>query len=62
VHAIIIDSRGDPPDRTPSRWCLFTRNEQFASQPEVQRAFKKGSPKEVAVWTDRFSNLFQLLK
>jgi spermidine synthase len=62
MHVIIIDSRGDPPDFTPSRWCLFTRSAPFASHPEVRRVAQPPRAKPVAVWTDQFSNLFELLK
>ncbi len=62
MQMVIVESRGDPPDRTPSRWCLFTRSRGFVSLAEVRRVAQPQNPKAVAVWTDQFSNLFQLLK
>jgi hypothetical protein len=62
MQMVIVDSQGDPPDRTPSRWCLFTRSREFALRPEVKQAAQPQRPRPVAVWTDQFSNLLQLLK
>jgi hypothetical protein len=61
MRVVIIDNRGDPPDRTPSRWCLFTRDAAFMELPEISRARMPYTPKPVPVWTDQFSNMLRLL-
>lgn len=62
LHAVIIDSRGDPPDMTPSRWCLLTRNDSFVQQKAIQERRQDYQPDREILWTDDFSNLFQLLR
>lgn len=62
MQAIFIDSRGDPPDYTPSRWCLFVRDAQLANFPELQSSRMAYDPRPVAAWTDQFSNMLRLIK
>ncbi len=51
------------PDSAQTDWVLFTYNKNFLSQPEVLRATKKQMPhKNSVLWTDDYSNLFQILK
>lgn len=62
LHAAVIHSRGQPPDNTPSRWCLLTRNPEFLQQPLMQSAREPDREHREILWTDDFSNLFQLLR
>jgi hypothetical protein len=62
MQMVIVDSRGDAPDFTPSRWCLFTRNSEFTTRRELEQAAMPLNTKPIRVWTDQFSNLFVLLK
>jgi hypothetical protein len=62
MEAVVIDSRGDPPDHTPSRWCLFVRAAQLANLPELESSRMAYAAKPVAVWTDQFSNMLRLIK
>ena len=57
----------DRPERfglmSPSDWVLVTRSDTFLRQPEIAAHTRPITPRpELAVWTDQFSNLFQILK
>jgi hypothetical protein len=63
-QAVLVTDRPSPFGLTsPSDWALVTRSTRFLQQPEIM-AFstpivpRSGPP----VWTDQFSNLFQILK
>lgn len=62
LEAVVIDSSGSPPDRTSSRWCLLTKNKNFAKGEVIERAREQYQVGRVILWTDDFSNLFQLLR
>ncbi|MFN7140357.1 MAG: hypothetical protein ACK4UN_13555, partial [Limisphaerales bacterium] len=61
MKVAFVDCTGDPPDRTPSRWCLISRGSLMDS-PEFQQISTPYSASREIVWTDDFSNLFQMLK
>ena len=63
-HVAFIADRPDAlSSAAPSDWVLVTRSETFLRQPEIAAHTKPIAPRpEVAVWTDQFSNLFQILK
>lgn len=62
MQMVIVNSRGDPPDHTPSRWCLFTRDPALSARPELRGAAEKPPAGTADIWTDQFSNLLQLLR
>jgi hypothetical protein len=62
LHAVVIDCGGNPPERTPSRWCLMTKNQGFVADKLIQAAQQKEGAHGSILWTDDFSNLIQLLR
>jgi len=63
-QAVLVADRPSPFGLTsPSDWALVTRSTRFLQQPEIM-AFSTPivSRSELPVWTDQFSNLFQILK
>jgi len=60
---LIADRSDDNPYASHSDWVIVTRNRDFLADPEVVK--KSVAIKPIAgmkVWTDDFSNLFQILK
>lgn len=57
LNATIIDNDGDAPDYIASRWCLMTRSDRLRAS-----GFDHETTSRPIVWTDDFSNVFQLLK
>jgi hypothetical protein len=48
---------------SPSDWALVTRSTTFLQQPEITAYSTPIVPRSgLPVWTDQFSNLFQILK
>jgi len=62
LQAIVIASRGSPPDGTSSRWCLLTKNKNFVQKEVIQSARENYQIRRELVWTDDFSNLFQQVR
>ena len=51
------------PTTQPSDWILLARNDEVLGQPEVSRELQSlDSQRKVRLWTDDYSNLFQILK
>jgi hypothetical protein len=46
----------------PSRWALLCRDPEVFQHPEFRRRLTIWFPRRRVVWTDSFSNLFQLLR
>ncbi|MGC2047396.1 MAG: fused MFS/spermidine synthase [Gallionella sp.] len=60
---LIADRSDDNPYASHSDWVIVTRNRDFLTDPEVVK--KSVAIKPIAgmkIWTDDFSNLFQILK
>ena len=60
---LIADRSDDNPYASHSDWVIVTRNRDFLTDPEV--VTKRAAIKPIAgmkIWTDDFSNLFQILK
>lgn len=60
---MIADRSDDNPYSSHSDWVIVTRNRDFLSDPEVVK--KRVAIEPIAgmrIWTDDFSNLFQILK
>lgn len=60
---MIADRSDDNPYSTHSDWVIVTRNRDFLTDPEVVK--KRVAIEPIAgmkIWTDDFSNLFQILK
>lgn len=47
---------------SPSSWVLLSRSMPFLQDPVVRRLGFPGVPKHEVIWTDSFSNLFQVLR
>jgi hypothetical protein len=47
----------------PSDWILLARSDEVLGQPEVSKQLQSlDSQRKVRLWTDDYSNLFQILK
>ena len=59
----IVNSGTNNIYESSSTWVLLTRDRQFINHPAVIKAGKKGRTvfKDIRVWTDQYSNLFELL-
>ena len=60
---LVADRSDDNPYASHSDWVIVTRNREFLTDPEVVK--KSVTIKPIAgmkIWTDDFSNLFQILK
>jgi spermidine synthase len=64
MSRVLISDPGSPPDTFPSLWMLLARASALLDVPGIQsRAFPMtGYISPVKLWTDDFSNLFQILK
>jgi hypothetical protein len=61
---VLIEDAGDGHFTSPSTWVLLARDAAILDIPAIrERAAERpqGSP-SVRLWTDDYSNLFQLLK
>jgi len=62
LHAALVESPGDGQVRINSTWVLATRNAAFLQQPEIARHCRPlAEETHVRLWTDDYSNLFQIL-
>jgi len=57
----IITSRVSGHD-LQSEWVLLTKNTSLLQSPTIAKAKENRPQKQVTLWTDDYSNLFQLLK
>jgi hypothetical protein len=58
----LVHSDGGPFSQ-PSDWILLARTDELLGQPEVARRLQPlDSQRKVRLWTDDYSNLFQILK
>ncbi len=64
LDAARIEDRGDGIQSYDSEWMLLTHNEAFLQLPAIDgRSLQPpADPTSVRLWTDDFSNLFQILK
>ncbi len=64
LSAVLIENKGDGLQSYDSIWILLAREEKVLEIPAV--AVRKSAPPQVPdsfrVWTDNFSNLFQIMK
>jgi SAM-dependent methyltransferase len=61
--ALVADRPRASGSTSPSDWVLVTRNATFLQQPAIKPYITPIMPRpELALWTDQFSNLFQILK
>jgi spermidine synthase len=63
-QAVLVADRPEPNGLTlPSDWALVTRSARFLQQPEIIAFSTAIAPRSgLPVWSDQFSNLFQILK
>jgi hypothetical protein len=64
LHIARIDSRGDSQGGYESQWILLARDPAFLENPAIQEHTTDitGYSTAVKIWTDEYSNLFQILK
>lgn len=63
MDAAFIESPGEPGRGSLSLWMLLTRNRNFLSQPAIAtRTLSRANVARVRLWTDDYSNPFQLLR
>jgi len=62
LEVVFIHSLGSLPDVTSSRWCLLTKHKNFVQQELIQNAREDYTARREILWTDDFSNLFQLFR
>lgn len=62
-EAVLIADKSDDIHYSPSNWVIVTRNQEFLNAPEVMQNRASITPiAGMKIWTDDFSNLFQVLK
>ena len=61
LHYAVIRSKAEG-NTLLAEWILLTKNKEILDAPEIIRAKEKKQYKTVSLWTDDYSNLFQLLK
>jgi hypothetical protein len=63
-HAALVADRPRASGLTsPSDWVLVTRSAAFLQEPEIKAYLTPIAARpSLALWTDQFSNLFQILK
>lgn len=63
MQSVFIESAGDGPALTSSKWVLITDNQAFLSHPQVASRSKPVDDYggRIRLWTDDYSNLFQIL-
>jgi spermidine synthase len=63
LAASLIETGGDGERRSPSSWMLATRNTDFLNRPPItsHSTPRQDAPFGTRLWTDDYSNLFQLL-
>lgn len=62
-EAVLIADKSDDNHYSPSDWVIVTRNPDFLDAPEVLKNRAAITPiTGMKIWTDDFSNLFQVLK
>jgi SAM-dependent methyltransferase len=63
IVSVDCDDYGGIADSS-SEWLLMTRNEEFLNMPDVSALSEPLPPPgdEIRVWTDQYSNLFQILR
>ena len=62
LNSGLVHSDGGPFSQ-PSDWILLARTDEVLGQPEVARRLQSlDSQRKVRLWTDDYSNLFQILK
>lgn len=63
LQSALVVSKPDGRMTEPSRWVLLARNREVLSRPEIASHSRPlDSVRRVRLWTDDFSNLFQILK
>ena len=62
-EAVLISDKSNDMRNSPSNWVVVTRNRDFLNAPEVMNNRVNIEPiSGMGIWTDDFSNLFQILK
>jgi hypothetical protein len=64
LSRVLIRNPGNPPYTFPSIWMLLARDPQLLETPTIQNSASSmdGYTTHLRLWTDDFSNLFQILK
>jgi hypothetical protein len=61
-RAVRVDTKGDPPVAMESSWILMTRDGQLVSDRAIAAAGGRSLGDEAVRFTDKYSNLFRVLK
>lgn len=62
LQGIRVDSKGDPPVREQSSWILLARNHGILEHAALQSVKSRPLRDREVLFTDRYSNLFRVLK
>ncbi len=64
IGGLEIYDPGENPRAKPSLWILLSSNSDFIHHPEIQSRSREPEPinPQLRLWTDDYSNLFQILK
>ncbi|HVM72109.1 MAG TPA: hypothetical protein VMT91_10130 [Anaerolineales bacterium] len=64
LHRVVIDDPGDGHDTLPSLWVLLAKEPAMLSVPAIAGRARPlaGYTSSMRLWTDEYSNLFQILK
>jgi hypothetical protein len=64
LDSALIAAGRSVPGSSASVWMLLTRNQAFLNSPELRQAAETRPPDlpKIPLWTDNYSNLFQILR
>jgi len=64
LSRVLVDDRGEPPATFHTIWMLLSRDPAVLSGPAIRAAAKPlaGYTTRLRMWTDEYSDLFQILK
>jgi hypothetical protein len=61
-HGVRVDTKGDPPVVQGSTWILLCRNPLILEHPIILAVKPRPLDGREVLFTDRYSNLFRVLK
>ncbi len=64
LAGVVVDSQGDGQRSYSSLWVLLSRNQEYLSLPAIANSSQPllSYSSDIRLWTDDYSNLFQILK
>ena len=64
LAGVVVESQGDGQRSYSSLWVLLSRNQEYLSLPAIANSSQPllSYSSDIRLWTDDYSNLFQILK